>query len=187
MFVLNWFKKVLDSLNFFKKESKVVFLGLENAGKSSLLVRLKHNRFSQMDPTVSVHSEEIEVGRVKFKAFDMGGHDVARKIWENYFLYSGSIIYMVDSSHIESLEKSREELWKILGDERVEKIPILVFGNKIDKKGALSEEELKEALGIDKESLEKHGLKNRKLELFMCSVALNSGILEGFKWLNKQI
>jgi GTP-binding protein SAR1 len=187
MFIINWFKKVLENLNFFKKEAKVVFLGLENAGKSSLLIRLKYDRFSQIDPTVCVHSEEIEVGRVKFKAFDMGGHDVARKIWEKYFVFAGAIIYMVDSTHTESLGKAREELWKVLSDERVQKVPILVFGNKIDKKGALGEDELKEALGLDKETLEKNGLKNRNLELFMCSVALKSGILDGFKWLNKQI
>jgi GTP-binding protein SAR1 len=187
MFVINWFKKLLNSLSLFKKDAKVVFLGLENAGKSSLMVRLKYDKFIQMDPTVSVHSEEIEIGRVRFKAFDLGGHDTARRVWDKYFLVSDAIIYMVDAASEETLDLSRDELWKILKDERMNKVPLLVFGNKIDKKNVMSEDNLRMRLGLDEDSLKAVGLSNKTIELFMCSVAKNVGILKGFEWLNTKV
>jgi len=78
MFVVNFFKDILSYMGLYKKNAKILFLGLDNAGKTTLLRRLKEDRMVQHDPTLYCHSEELIIGNVRFKAYDLGGHEAAR-------------------------------------------------------------------------------------------------------------
>ena len=64
MWIVNWFKGTLESLGLFNKNAKIVFLGLDDAGKTTLLRRLKDDRMVQMDPTQQPHAEELTLGRI---------------------------------------------------------------------------------------------------------------------------
>ena len=185
MFVVKWFKSLFYSLPIFQKHAKILFLGLENAGKTSMLVRLTESGFKQTAPTNFTLCKEVQVGRVHFKAFDVGGHETMRKIWGQYFEAINGIIYMVDSADKDALATSRKELHGLINDPRLENVAILVFGNKIDKAKALSERELAYELGLEEESGKKAVGGN--IELFMCSAAKNVGIFEGFEWFSKQV
>jgi len=169
----------------FQKEAKVLFLGLENAGKTSMMLRLTENRFAQLDPTNFAVCKEVKVGRVKFRAFDLGGQESMRKIWKDYFESVNGIIYLVDTADHEALSTSRAELEKLIHDPKLAKVPILIFGNKIDKLKALSEPELLQQLGLTDH--ENNKILRKNVELFMCSVAKNAGIFEGFEWFSSQI
>lgn len=61
-------------MGLFKKDAKLVFLGLDNAGKSTLLTLLATGRITQLDPTKHTHSESLTINKVKINAFDLGGH-----------------------------------------------------------------------------------------------------------------
>jgi GTP-binding protein SAR1 len=74
MWIFNWFKSTLESLGLKNKNAKIVFLGLDDAGKTTLLLRLKENVMKQMDPTQQPYSEELVMGKIRFKAWDLGGH-----------------------------------------------------------------------------------------------------------------
>lgn len=189
MFVINFFRDVLGYLGLYKKNGKILFLGLDNAGKSTLLARLKNDKMTQMDPTTHAKSEELVIGNVRFKAFDLGGHFAARKAWKNYFPTVNGIIYMVDSAAGERFEESREELMKIMSSPELENVPLIILGNKIDLDNAVGEDELRMAHGLASKTSfgveKKSEFDGRPCEVFMCSVAKKTGYAEGFRWLSQ--
>ena len=93
---MKWVQGWLEWMGIFQKNAKLIFLGLENAGKSSLLHVLKYDRYTQTDSTIHPHSEELVIGNTRFNTFDLGGHPIARKIWKDYCGEVDGVIYMVD-------------------------------------------------------------------------------------------
>lgn len=187
MFILNFFKDLLGYLGIYKKDAKILFLGLDNAGKTTLLRRLKDDRMVQHDPTMYAHAEELTLGNVRFKAYDLGGHVAARKAWKNYFPSVDGVIYLVDSADRDRFDESKKELDGILNCPELAKVPMVILGNKIDKKEAASEEDLRLALGLASKTqfgVQKlSSVDGRPMEVFMCSVAKKMGYAEGFRWL----
>lgn len=189
MFIFNWFKDLLNSLGLYKKNAKILFLGLDNAGKTTLLRRLKDDRMVQQDPTVHAHAEELVLGNVKFRAYDLGGHETVRKTWKSYFPTVDGIIYLVDASDIERFEESKTELESLMATPELAKVPIVILGNKIDKRDAASEEQLRDVYGLGTKgawgSEKTNEIDGRPIDIFMCSVAKKTGYAEGFRWLSK--
>lgn len=190
-FVVKFFQDILYKLGLWKKNAKIVFLGLDNAGKSTLLSVLKTGRVTQLDPTKHAHSEHLTIGSVNMNAFDLGGHEAMRKIWREYFPKIDAIVYLIDAADPSRFQESKAEFDRIINTSEIGKIPILVLGNKIDKMGAVSEDELRLALGLAQQTafgVQKVDTVNEKpVEVFMCAVVKKTGFTEGFKWVTKYI
>lgn len=187
MFAWNYmkgmFNSVLSYLGLYNKKANIVFLGLDNAGKTALLHVLKNDTVTQTRPTIHPHSEELKMGNLKLNTYDLGGHETARKIWKDYFPAVSAILFLVDSVDVNRFPEAKKELEKILETPELVNIPIAILGNKIDMKGSVSVDELKQALGYD-DILSR---ETRPMEIFMVSVAKKIGYSAALEWISKNL
>ena len=103
----NFFMSGLEWLGFFQKSANIIFLGLDNAGKTTMLYMLQENKFTQTDSTYHPHQAEVTIGNVKFNSYDLGGHKQARKTWRDYAGTVDGIIFMVDAADINRIPEAR--------------------------------------------------------------------------------
>jgi len=191
MFLWDWLTGVLNYLGLWRKSGKLLFLGLDNAGKTSLLQMLKDGRMKQHVPTWLATSEELSIDKIQFTTFDLGGHLQARRVWKDYFPAVDAIVFLIDSVDRARLNEAKSELNSLLTDDQLSQCPILVLGNKIDDNRSVSEDELRHAMGLYGETtgkgnlMSKSNVPGRPLELFMCSIAKRQGYGEGFRWLSQ--
>ena len=174
---------VLGYLGLYNKKANIVFLGLDNAGKSALLHVLKTDRDTQTRPTIHPHSEELKMGNLVLNTYDLGGHETARKIWKDYFPAVNAILFLVDSVDVNRFPEAYKELNDILETPELVNIPIAILGNKIDMAGAVSLEELKAALHYD----ELMAKENRPMEVFMTSVTKKIGYSNALEWISTKL
>lgn len=181
---------IFDFFGVFPRDAKIVFLGLDNAGKTTLLGMLKEQRLSAAQPTLHASCEEMVIDNIRFRTYDVGGHVTARRIWGDWFPAVHGVVFIVDAADRTRFEEAKEELTRILGDECLRNKPIAVLGNKIDIPYAASEEELRRALGLEHHmTCDVKGKKgdNGPRQLFMCSVAKQMGYGDALKWLGSMI
>ena len=168
-----------------------MFLGLDNAGKTTLLHMLKDDRMAVHEPTLHPTSESLTMGGINFTTFDLGGHAQARRVWQEYFPAVDGIVFLVDVADNIRIPEARNEIISLMNDEQIADAPILILCNKIDMPTAYSEDQIRSYFGFQttgKGKVSRDGLGERRpVEIFMCSVLKKQGYGEGFQWLSQYI
>lgn len=130
------------------------------------------------------------MGKVRFRTYDLGGHKEARRVWKDYFQSVDGVVYLVDAADASRIAESKVELDGLLGDPDLATTPFVILGNKIDVNGALSEPQLRDALGLH-QTTGKGSVQvpqnMRPIEVFMCSIVNREGYGPGFQWLSQYI
>jgi len=133
--------------------TQLTMLGLDLAGKTTCLYRLKFDQYTDTRPTVGFNCEKIQVesssGRTcNFTVWDVGGQDKTRPLWKSYSRKSDGIIYVVDSTDKERLEEAKIELMKLLKSPETTGLPVVILANKQDLPGSLTCNDIEKALAM---------------------------------------
>ncbi|XP_062355303.1 ADP-ribosylation factor-like protein 14 [Cinclus cinclus] len=125
------------------KQANILMLGLDSAGKSTLLYKLRYKDVFLTMPTIGFNVDMMEAGKDFTLTFwDVGGQKKMRELWSDFLEGTDALLYVVDSSAKHRLEESRREFELILKNESIKNVPVVVLANKQDLPGALNAEEI---------------------------------------------
>ncbi|GJQ15771.1 hypothetical protein GpartN1_g7562.t1 [Galdieria partita] len=159
-----------------ERELRILLLGLDAAGKTTVAKRLLHQDVTDVGPTFGFDIYTVEYQDYRINIWDIGGQESLRSYWKNYFESTDGIIWVVDIADSARLSHCVVELHKTLQDERLVGAPLLVLANKLDRNPNIVREKLVEAFKLET-------LCDRPWNIYLCSALCNSGVTQGFSWL----
>jgi len=165
---------------FLKKEARILMVGLDAAGKTTILYKLKLGEVVTTIPTIGFNVETVEYKKVSFTVWDVGGQDKIRPLWRHYYQNTQRLVFVVDSNDRERAGEASEELQKMLREEELKDAVVLVFANKQDLPNAMSVSETTDKLGL-------HNLGSRKWFIQACCASTGDGLYEGLDWLSNAL
>lgn len=171
----NSLKKLFDRM-WGTRDMRVVMLGLDAAGKTTILYKLHIGEVLSTVPTIGFNVEKVQYKNVLFTVWDVGGQEKLRPLWRHYFNNTDGLIYVVDCADRDRINRAASEFKSIIEDPLMRHSAILVFANKQDLAGALTTAELCDALGLQE-------LKNRKWHVQGSIAIKGEGLYEGLDWL----
>mmetsp|Transcript_97 Transcript_97/g.210 ORF Transcript_97/g.210 Transcript_97/m.210 type:complete len:184 (-) Transcript_97:115-666(-) len=163
-----------------KREMKLLMVGLDAAGKTTVLYKLKLGETVTTIPTVGFNVERVQYGRLTFTVWDIGGQEKIRRLWRHYFVGTHGVIFVVDSADSVRFDEAREELLMMLREEDLRGAILLVLANKQDLPNAMSAADVSEKLGLPE-------LRNRQWHTQAACATTGEGVYEGFEWLSKAL
>ncbi|CAL8094754.1 unnamed protein product [Calicophoron daubneyi] len=165
---------------FGKKEMRILMVGLDAAGKTTILYKLKLGEIVTTIPTIGFNVETVEYKNISFTVWDVGGQDKIRPLWRHYFQNTQGLIFVVDSNDQERIGEAREELSRMLNEDELRDAVLLVFANKQDLPQAMSAADITDKLGL-------HTLRNRLWFIQAACATSGNGLYEGLDWLSNTL
>ena len=174
----NFFSSILD--NLFKKEVNGLMLGLDSAGKTTILYSLKLNEIINTIPTIGFNVETLSYKNLNLTIWDVGGQEKIRKLWRHYYNNIDMVIYVIDANDQGRLEESKKELHSLMNEDQLKDIDaLLIYNNKMDLPDALNAQDVAEKLELYK--------IKQKWYIQPSSAIHNDGITDGLDWLSKNV
>jgi len=172
-------------------EMRILMLGLDAAGKTTILYKLKLGDVISTIPTIGFNVESVEYKNISFTVWDVGGQSKIRPLWRHYYQNTQGLIYVVDSNDRDRIDyvsktdepgdrSAREELEHMLAEDELRDVPVLVFANKQDLPNAMKVQEVTERLGLNK-------LRNRQWYIQGAAAPTGDGLYEGLDWLSSTV
>ena len=163
-----------------KQEMRILMVGLDAAGKTTILYKLKLGEIVTTIPTIGFNVETVEYKNISFTVWDVGGQDKIRPLWRHYYQNTQGLIFVVDSNDKDRVGEAHDELHRMLSEDELREAIVLVFANKQDLPNAMSVAEVTDKLGL-------HSLRNRKWYIQATCATSGEGLFEGLDWLSANI
>ncbi|KAG8846644.1 Arf GTPase arf3 [Serendipita sp. 405] len=177
-----YWSAIMDSLSALagNKEVRILMVGLDAAGKTTILYKLKLGEVVTTIPTIGFNVETVEYRRVLLTVWDLGGPNYIRALCRHYSTNAVAVIYVVDAADIERIHEAREEMDRLLSLEELKGVPLLVLANKEDLPNAMDISILTKKLGMQ-------ARRDRLWHIQSCCAVSGDGILEGLNWLTNTL
>ncbi|XP_034567016.1 ADP-ribosylation factor 2a [Notolabrus celidotus] len=173
------FSNLLSKL-FGKKEMRILMVGLDAAGKTTILYKLKLGEIVTTIPTIGFNVETVEYKNISFTVWDVGGQDKIRPLWRHYFQNTQGLIFVVDSNDRERVGEAKDELMRMLSEDELRDCVVLVFANKQDLPNAMNAAEITDKLQLQT-------LNRRNWYIQATCATSGDGLYEGLDWLSNQL
>jgi len=165
---------------FGKKQMRILMVGLDAAGKTTILYKLKLGEIVTTIPTIGFNVETVEYKNISFTVWDVGGQDKIRPLWRHYFQNTQGLIFVVDSNDRERCNEAADELAKMLQEDELRDAVLLVFANKQDLPNAMTAAEVTDKLGLN-------SLRNKRWYIQATCASQGQGLYEGLDWLSSEL
>ncbi|GCB68510.1 ADP-ribosylation factor 4-like [Scyliorhinus torazame] len=165
---------------FGKKAVRILMVGLDAAGKTTILYKLKLGEIVTTIPTIGFNVETVEYKNISFTVWDVGGQDKIRPLWRHYFQNTQGLIFVVDTNDRERIQEASAELHKIIQEDELKDAVLLVFANKQDLPNAMTISDVTEKLGLN-------SFHNRTWYVHGTCAVQGSGLYEGLDWLSGEL
>ncbi|GAB68166.1 ADP-ribosylation-like factor [Plasmodium cynomolgi strain B] len=169
--------KILKKIKEKQKNIRIIILGLDNAGKTTIVKRLLGEDIYKVSPTFGFTIETLQFDKHLINIWDIGGQKSIRHFWKNYYENVDGIIYVIDSSDLFRIQLCSYELKQILKEERLYGCSLLILSNKVDIENSSKVEQIVEILKLNEMNIDRHWCINE------CSAFSGKGLLKSFMWL----
>ncbi|TLD04751.1 uncharacterized protein PgNI_09399 [Pyricularia grisea] len=157
------------------KELRILMLGLDNAGKTTIVKKIMNEDVNTVSPTLGFIIKTIDYEGYKLNIWDVGGQKTLRSYWRNYFEKTDALIWVVDATDRLRVEDCRVELHGLLQEERLSGASLLVFANKTDVNGCMQKDEILERLQLKE-------IRTHRWNILECSAMTGKNLKEGLAW-----
>ncbi|KAL0248345.1 hypothetical protein GEMRC1_003581 [Eukaryota sp. GEM-RC1] len=171
---------LLRKLRRSEKEVRILLLGLDNAGKTTILSQLADDDISHIMPTQGFNIKSLSKNNFRLNMWDIGGQKVIRSYWKNYTENTDGLIFVVDAADRRRIEECAHELTQLLEDDTLVGVPTLVFANKQDLMQAQPASEIANLLDLDL-------IRDRSWHIQGCSAKDGTGLEDGLQWMLQSI
>jgi len=161
---------------FGHEEHKIVIVGLDNAGKTTILYQFLMNEVVQTSPTIGSNVEEVRWKNINFLMWDLGGQQSLRQSWSTYFQNTEFVIVVIDSTDTERLTVIKEELERLIVHEELKTASFLIYANKQDVKGSMRPALISKELGLT-------ALRTHRWQIQPCCALTGEGLYQGLEWI----
>eukprot|EP00976_Prorocentrum_cordatum_P018752 380201-Prorocentrum_minimum.AAC.3 len=173
------------TLDWFQVEFRVLILGIDKAGKTTLLEKIKslYTEFEGLSPDKILPTVGLNIGRAeafnsKLVFWDLGGQTGLRTIWEKYYAEAHAVIFVVDATEADRFEDVKSAFNKAISSKDLKGAPVLVLANKMDLQTGQNVLEMEKVIGIAQANR-----PTRPCRSFQCSALTGDGVKDGIVWL----
>uniref|UniRef100_A0A3Q3X927 Uncharacterized protein n=1 Tax=Mola mola TaxID=94237 RepID=A0A3Q3X927_MOLML len=161
-------------------EHKVIIVGLDNAGKTTILYQFLTKEAVHTSPTIGSNVEQITVRKTHFLVWDIGGQESLRASWYSYYCNTEIVIVVVDSTDRERLTLTKEELHRMLSHEDLQNAAVLILANKQDVKGSMTAAEISQCLTLD-------SITTHSWHVQACCALTGEGLPASLDWMRSRV